>query len=250
VRGLIVRKVIKYLSIIAMNKPVIILVAPQMGENIGAAARAMKNFSIDELRIVAPRDGWPNEKAVAMAVGAADIVHKASIYTNLKDAIVDLEYVYATTAQPRDMNKDYVEIRELRNDLPRGSKIGIMFGRESTGLNNEEISLSNKIITIATNPTFSSLNIAQAVMLVCYEIFEQSPNLTLKNDQVLATKEELEYFYDHLFTELDKTPFFRTPEKKYHMTLNIKNIFARIDKLSRNELQSLRGIITSLTKNS
>jgi tRNA/rRNA methyltransferase len=233
-----------------MNKPVIILVAPQMGENIGATARAMKNFSIEELRIVAPRDGWPNKRAISMAVGAADIVHNAKLYHTLEDAIGDLEHVYATTAQPRDMNKEYVEIRELRNDLPKGSKIGIMFGRESTGLNNEEISLSNKIITIATNPTFSSLNIAQAVMLVCYELFDHLPNFAINNDQILATKDELEYFYKHLFRELDKTTFFKTPEKKYHMTLNIRNIFARIEKLSGNELQSLRGIITSLTKDS
>ncbi|MDF2965219.1 MAG: tRNA/rRNA methyltransferase [Rickettsiaceae bacterium] len=231
-----------------MHKPIIILVAPQMGENIGAAARAMKNFAIEELRIVEPRDGWPNEKAMSMAVGAANIVHEAKIFSSLTDAINDLEYVYATTAQPRDMNKQYVNLRQLNNDMPKNAKVGFLFGRESTGLNNEEIALANKIITINTDPSFSSLNIAQAVMLICYEIFNMENQQAHINKQELATKLEVEYFFEHLFSELDKTPFFRNPEKKHHMTLNIRNIFTRIEQLSHNEVQSLRGIITALTR--
>ncbi len=233
-----------------MTKPIIILVAPQMGENIGAVARAMKNFSLDELRIVAPRDGWPNEKAISMAVGAADIVENANIYQNLNEAISDLAYLYATTAQARDMNKDYVSVANLYEDFPKATKTGIMFGRESSGLTNEEIALANKIITINTNPEFTSLNIAQAVLLVSYELFHDKKDSATENaTQKLATKQELEYFLEHLFVELDKTPFFRTSDKRTHMILNIKNIFTRIEKFSSNEVQTLRGIITSLTRN-
>lgn len=231
------------------NKPVIILVAPQMGENIGAAARAMKNFSIEELRIVNPRDGWPNEKAISMAVGASDIVNKAKIFANLSEAIADLEYVYATTAQTRSINKDYVIVQKLSETWPSTLKTGVMFGRESTGLTNEEITLANKIITINTNPKFSSINLAQAVLLVCYELFKETPKINISNTQKLATRLELEYFFDHLFKELDKSPFFKTPEKKEQMIINIRNIFARIKKLSHNEVQTLRGIITNLSSN-
>jgi tRNA/rRNA methyltransferase len=240
-----------------MVKPVIILVAPQMGENIGAAARAMKNFGHSELRIVNPRDGWPNEKAESMAVGAINIIREAKLFNSLQEAIFDLEFLYATTAQGRDMNKEYIEIRDLHNDFLNltsskntnsYNKIGVLFGRESSGLTNEEICFANKILTINTNPDFSSLNIAQAIMLVCYELFEFNTKISPDNNQALATKEELEYFFDHLFTELDRTKFFKTPDKRHHMTLNIRNIFSRIEKLSRHELQSLRGIISSLVK--
>ena len=226
---------------------VIILVAPQMGENIGAVARAMKNFDIVELRIVTPRDGWPNERAISMAVGAADILNRAKIYPDLPRAIADLECVYATTSASRSLNKNYILSTNLNEQFLKNLKVGIMFGRENCGLNNDEITLANKIITIDTNVNFSSLNIAQAVLIVCYELFRSRERSDLQNIQKLATQEELEYFFEHLFTELDKKNFFKTPEKKPKMTKNIKNIFTRIDKLSQNELQTLRGIIANLS---
>jgi len=225
----------------------IILVAPQMGENIGAAARAMKNFDITDLRIVAPRDNWPNEKAQSMAVGAIDVVMNAAIYDSIEDSIKDLEYLYATSATKRDMNKDHVLSKNLMMDYPIDTKVGIMFGRENCGLTNQEISLSNKIITIDTGD-FSSMNIAQSIVIVCYELFASINRTDLSNTQDLATKIEMDYFLNHLFTELSNKNFFKIPEKKLQMIQNIRNIFTRIDKLSKTELQTLRGIIRNLTR--
>ncbi len=234
-----------------MPSPVIsvILVQPQMGENIGAAARAMKNFGISDLRIISPRDGWPNAKAQNMCVGAIDLINNAKIYTSIKDAISDLEYVYATTAVPRDLNKNYVLSKNLKNDIPNVRSLGIMFGRENCGLNNQEISQANKIITIDTQIDFSSLNLAHSVAVICYELFQSKKHLRsdLDNAQELATQNEMEYFYKHLFTELDHKNFFRTSDKRKVMNLKIRNLFSRIDNLSKKELQTLRGIISILS---
>ena len=231
-----------------MTSPVIILVAPQMGENIGAAARAMKNFGINELRIVCPRDGWPNEKAESTAVGAIDVVQNAKVYDKLEKAIADLEYLYATTATPRSMNKDYILSKDLSADYVLRVKTGIMFGRENCGLNNHEITLANKIITIDTTD-FNSLNIAQAIAIVCYELFKNKITVDLNTQEELATHGELDYFFEHLFSELDKVNFFKVLKKKARMISNIKNIFTRIEKLSKHELQTLRGIIKGLSSN-
>lgn len=241
-------------------KPIIILVCPQMGENIGASARAMKNFGLSELRIVAPRDGWPNPKADSMSVGAVDIIKSAKIYDDLPSAIEDIEFLYATTGVPRSMNKDYIMAHEIGKSHPFelsgssarvGPRVGIMFGRENCGLTNEEISYANAILSIATAPDFSSLNIAHAVAVVAHSIFtsENSHEIkSIENNQMLATNGELEYFFEHLFGELDSRKFFKVPEKYEHMTHNIRNIFTRINKLSKNELQTLRGIVTTLSK--
>ena len=218
-----------------------------MGENIGAVARAMKNFDIYDLRIVDPRDGWPNEKAVSMSVGAADLIANARIFGSVIDAISDLSYVYAATATPRDMNKEYVFSRDLKEDIPKTGKVGIMFGRENCGLNNQEISYANKIITIDTNLSFSSLNIAHSVAVICYELFQARMQSRPYVQPTLAGNDELEYFYEHLFNSLEERKFFRVPEKREKMSLKIRNIFARIDKLSKTELQTLRGIITVLS---
>ncbi len=228
----------------------IILVEPQMGENIGASARAMKNFAISDLRLVQPRDGWPNGKAQNMSVGAIDLIDNARIFESIPDAIADLDYVYAATAAPRDMNKNYILSRDLCSDTNKLKNIGIMFGRESSGLNNQEISHANKILTIDTQKDFSSLNIAHSVAVICYELFQEKRQNRddLNNIQDLANQKELEYFYDHLFKKLDKKLFFRTAEKKEHMSLKIRNIFSRIDDLSQQEVQTLRGVIAALSK--
>jgi tRNA/rRNA methyltransferase len=228
-------------------KPIIILVTPQLGENIGASARAMKNFGLSELRIVSPRDGWPNPKADAMSVGAIDIIQNAKIYTDLSDAIKDIEHLYATTGQTRDMNKNYVQLNSLRQHPIQDSKIGIMFGRENCGLTNQEISYANSILTIETDPQFSSINIAHAVAVIGYTIFNTPQRDDLSNAQKICTQGELEYFFEHLFSELNKRNFFKTPKKEPLMSQNIRNIFTRIDKLSQNEMQTLRGIITCLS---
>lgn len=236
-----------------MQSIAIILVEPQMGENIGAAARAMKNFALVELRIVNPRDGWPNEKADNMSVGAIDIISNAKIFDSIPSAIADLEYVYATTGTSREMNKEYVVSRNLIADLPACNKIGIMFGRENWGLNNQEISYANKIITIDTDLNFSSLNIAHAVAVVSYELFKQKqpsfavvPKIPAKH--IMAKNIEIEHFYSHLFTKLEEKQFFRVSEKKDHVKQKIRNLFGRINNLSQNELQILRGIVNVLSR--
>lgn len=226
---------------------IIILVAPQMGENIGATARAMKNFDVSELRIVAPRDGWPSKQAMSMAVSAVSILDNAKIYDDLEDCIEDIDYLYATSSTSRNMNKEYVLSKDLAQDYPIGLKVGIMFGRENSGLRNSEIIHAHKIINIHTGD-FSSLNIAQSVIIICYEIFHSRPlKANVTNEQILASRGELGYFFEHLFSELDKKNFFKVPEKRNQMTQNIINIFTRIDKLSNSELQTLRGIVTSLS---
>jgi len=227
----------------------IILVEPQMGENIGAAARAMKNFGLSDLRIISPRDGWPSEKAQSMSVGAIDLIESAKLYSSLPDAIDDLEYIYAATAASRDMNKGHVLTRDMMQEssMKSLSKVGVMFGRESSGLNNKEISCANKILTIDTDVNFSSLNIAHAVAVIGYEVFQSKKQTRADLDQdieKLATNGELEYFYEHLFEALEDRSFFRNPEP---MKQKIRNIFTRIDDLSQKELQSLRGIITCLS---
>jgi len=240
--------------------PIIILVEPQMGENIGASARAMKNFGLVEMRIVSPRDGWPNSKADSMSVGALDIIQNAKIYDNIVDAIEDIEFLYATTAVERSINKNYVMADILHSSYPINQKVAIMFGRENCGLTNAEIGYANMILSVRTDPNFSSLNIAHAVAVVAHEIFNNLCILSTPdnikrggdeshtNPQILATRGELEYFFEHLFSELDVHKFCKLPEKHHHMTQNIRNIFTRIDRLSKNELQTLRGIITSLTR--
>lgn len=232
-----------------MATPIIILVEPQMGENIGATARAMKNFNISELRIVSPRDGWPNQQARSMAVSAVSIIDNATIYDDLESCIADIEYLYATTAIGRDMNKNYIASTSLHEDYPSHLKVAIMFGRENCGLQNKEITYANKIININTGH-FSSLNIAQSVVIICYELFCKStlsPINNMINEQPLASRGELEYFFEHLFTELHNKNFFKVPEKTPQMTQNIRNIFTRIDKLSKTEIQTLRGIINTLS---
>lgn len=231
-----------------MNKIAIILVNPQMGENIGATARAMKNFGLKDLRIVSPRDGWPNPKAQTMSVGALDLVDSAKIFDRLPEAIADLEYIYAATAAPRAINKNYVLSKDLSADLPTKASVGVMFGRENCGLNNEEISYANKILTIDTDLNFTSLNIAHSVAIICYELFrnKEQNRSDLSNFQELAEVAKLDYFYNYMFSELEQSKFFRVLEKKDLMMQRIRNIYARIDRLSNSELQILHGIVAAL----
>lgn len=223
----------------------IILVQPQLGENIGAAARAMKNFNLSDLRIVDPRDGWPNEKADSMSVGAIDLIKNAKIFSNLNEAIKDLNYIYAATAQKRDMNKDYLLSRDLKLDINNKGNVGILFGREATGLTNEEIMLANKIITINTRHDFSSLNIAHAVCIIAYELFQHDilVRKDLQNTQQLATQADVEHLHQHLMDVLIAKNFFKTDEKKEQMGMKIRNLLARIDKLSISDVQILRGVL-------
>lgn len=225
--------------------PIIILVNPQMGENIGAVARVMGNFALSELRIVFPRDGWPNEKAVAMAAGAEAILSDAKIYASTREAIADLEIVFATTIRGRDMVKPVVTAREAVSQFT--SKTGILFGPERSGLSNDDTALSSAILSIPTNPAFSSLNLAQAVAICCYEWFQLQEKPAADKERQLAEKQEVLAMITHLETALETREFFKVPEMKERMRRNIENIFTR-NQLTSQEVQTLRGIIACLEK--
>lgn len=228
----------------------IILVEPQMGENIGATARAMKNFGFNDLRIINPRDGWPNEKANSMSVGAIDVIESAQIFTNLNDAIADLGLVYATTSMIRSINKEQVYLDEITDEFVAKNRVGIMFGRESSGLSNNEITRANKVISIRTEKEQASMNIAHAVAVVCYQL-SCKKNITSKTSfGKVASQRQLEYFFEDLFDKLDENGFFRVPQKKKQMSMKIRNIFTRIGNLTQVEVQTLMGIIKVLSTNS
>ena len=228
----------------------IILSAPQMGENIGAVARAMKNFSLADLKIINPRDGWPNQKAEQTAVGAVDIIHNAKIYDNIVESVSGVSRIYALTARQRDINKPHIYLHELE-DIPNDS--AFLFGRESSGLTNEELSIADYVVLINTNPTYSSLNIAQAAILVCNQIFQSQKHdianrlfdKNISTNQNLCDKAQLSYFLDYLVDILDQKGFFKVAEKRDNMICNIKNIFTR-NNLSENELQTLMGIVKKI----
>ena len=234
--------------------PVIILVRPQLGENIGKAARAMLNFGLTELRLVAPRDGWPNPAAHPASAGADALLDNARIFATLEEAVGDLNRLYATTARPRELVKEVVTPRqagsEIRAGIDTGSRIGVMFGPEAAGMTNDELTMANTIISVPLNPAFKSLNLAQAVLLVAYECWQAdddtAPTRLMTNGGVPAPKAELLGFFEHLEAELDKGGFLRPPEKRPSMVRNIRAIFERAH-LMAHEVRTLRGIVKALT---
>jgi len=230
--------------------PVIVLVNPQLGENIGAAARAMANFGLAELRLVDPRDGWPNDVARANAAKADHIIDRTQVFQTLDEALVDLNFVYATTARQREMLKPVrgpVEAAEnLRLRHERGEKVGILFGRERWGLESVEVALADEIVTFPVNPAFASLNISQAVLLMSYEWMSSgSAKLPISEPPSLpAKKAELFGLFDHLETALEKENYFRPPHKKATMVENLRNIFQKAG-LSQQEIHALRGVVAT-----
>lgn len=234
--------------------PVVILVAPQLGENIGTAARAMLNCGLTEMRLVAPRDSWPNEKAVSAASGADVVLDGARVFPDVAAAIQDLNFVYATTARDRYMVQRQITPRlaaqEMRARTLAGGRVGIMFGPERTGLINDDLSLADTLICVPLNPAFASLNLAQAVLLVGYEWLqagEQGPAERLETGRSLpASKDELLAFFTHLEKELDACGFLRVPDKRPGMVRNIRNMFQRAQ-LTDQEVRTLHGIVTELT---
>ncbi|MFN3549442.1 MAG: RNA methyltransferase [Mesorhizobium sp.] len=234
--------------------PAIILVEPQLGENIGMVARAMANFGLEELRLVNPRDGWPNEKAIATASRADHVIRATKVFDTLEQAVADLAFVYATTARPRDGFKPVhgpVEAgRELRGRASLGQRTGILFGREKFGLSNEEVALADVIVTFPVNPAFSSLNIAQAVLLMSYEwtkagLDSETDTNFRGPDLEPATKEHLNSFMGHLERALDVRGYFRPPEKKPKMLDNLRSVFTRPG-FAEAEIKVLRGVLSSL----
>jgi len=235
--------------------PVVVLVGPQLGENIGMAARAMLNFGLTELRLVQPRAGWPNPKAVNAASGADVVIEGAQVFETTIDAVADLNRLAATTARLRDMTKKVETPREwgmsARQALAAGDRCGIMFGPERVGLHNDDLALADTLVNVPTNAAFSSINLAQSVLLLGYEWHMAGgvapPHEILRKGwgSVPATQEQLIGFYEHLESELDKSGFLRVVEKRPRMVRNIRNIFNRIG-LTDQEVRTLRGIIASL----
>lgn len=233
--------------------PAIILVNPQMGENIGAAARAMLNFGLTDLRLVTPRDGWPNQRAVDMSSGALDMMPPVQIFETLVGALADRHYVYGTTARTRDMNKPVSEIRDAAVQFFARARnkqnIGFVFGPERTGLSNEGLALCHEIITVPTNPDFSSINLAQSVLLVAYEWFRvQGHEVNIGNKEAFAPHEKLEELFVRLEEELERGRFFRADDLRPTMMRNIRTMFMRAQ-FSEQEVSTFHGIISALIGN-
>jgi tRNA/rRNA methyltransferase len=235
--------------------PVIILVEPQLGENIGAAARAMANFGLSQLRLVRPRQRWPNDKARMMATGAGRILDGARLYDGLEAAIADCTYVLATTARAHDQAKPVVGAADaaalIAPRVAAGETVAILFGRERNGLENDEVALADRIVTLPVNPAFASLNLAQAVVIVAYEWFklESAEKLPFGMPQKSATapKEQLIAFFAALERELEKVEFFRPPDKRETMQINLRNIFSRMQP-TQQDIQTLHGVIMAIAQ--
>jgi tRNA/rRNA methyltransferase len=238
-----------------MTAPAVILSHPQMGENIGAAARAMKNFGLSELRLIAPQCRWPNERAEALAAGAGDILSRAKVCPDIGAALSDIRLVLATTARDRDVLREILTpeaaAKKLRAAERQGIKTGILFGGERAGLDNDELSLADAVITIPT-AEFSSLNLGQAVLLIGYEwrkAADKTPgSRTRKSIAQPATRHELTGLFEHLERELDAAEFLFPPEKKETMVRNMRAMILR-SHLSDQEVRTIRGMIVALVKN-
>jgi len=237
--------------------PVIVLVQPQLGENIGMAARAMLNFGLTEMRLVQPRGAWPNAKAINASSGAHAVLHEAKLYDTTVEAVADLQRLAATTARLRDMIKDVQPPREwaatVRAAGDVGDRCGILFGPERVGLHNDDLALADTLVTVPTNPAFSSINLAQSVLLLGYEWWlaggAEAPAVIRRKGwgAVPATQADLLAFYQHLEDELEKAGFLRVAEKRPRMIRNIRNIFNRSN-LTDQEVRTLRGIIVALAE--
>jgi tRNA/rRNA methyltransferase len=238
--------------------PKVVLVDPQLGENIGMVARAMLNCGLTKLSLVRPRDGWPNPAAEAAAAGATEVLDGADVYTDTPDALAGCQRVYATTARPRDMVKlvltPQAAARDMRAAQDQGASVALLFGPERSGLSNDELVLADRVISVPLNPAFASLNLAQAVLIVGYEWFQavhgapdESLALGLGGGGLPAERSELLNFLERLERALDGGDFFHPPEKRASMVRNLRNIFLRGD-LTDTEVRTLHGVVSALLK--
>ncbi|HWK98121.1 MAG TPA: TrmJ/YjtD family RNA methyltransferase [Pseudolabrys sp.] len=233
--------------------PVVVLVEPQMGENIGAAARAMANFGLGRLRLVKPKQGWPNEKAVVMAAGATRVLDGAQLYETLEEAVADCSFVLATTARHHDQLKPIIDAQQAAAEVaPRvaaGDTVALVFGRERNGLENHEVGLADRIVTLPVNPAFASLNLAQAVIVVAYEWFKLAGSDAVREDEPRRSppvgKQQLTAFFRDLERELEKVEFFRPAEKRETMVINLRNIFTRME-LTQQDVRTLYGVVMAI----
>jgi tRNA/rRNA methyltransferase len=233
--------------------PVVVLARTQLGENVGTAARAMLNFGLTELRLAAPACGWPNTKALAAASGATLVLNRLTLHDDVTSATADLHYLLATSARPRELIKPVLTMREaaaeMRARVAAGARVGLLFGPERTGLSNDDLLLADAIVTVPLNPGYSSLNVAQAVLLAGYEWFQADSDTPARIDPAAAalraTKGELADLLEHLVTELDAVDFFRTPDRRTSMVRALKATFGRSGPLA-SEVQLLRGVVKAL----
>lgn len=236
-----------------MIPPVFILVRPQMGENIGAAARAMLNFGLDRMRIVDPRDGWPNPKANAMASGAGRVLDQAGIFPDVARSIADCDYVFATTARGRELVKPIMtpeRAMEMARELgAQGKRVGVLFGPERAGLENDDLVQANAIVTVPVNPEFASLNLGQSALLLAYEWGRQGsvvpPEVMELARTEFASREEVERLGDHFEERLEAAGFFFPATKAAGMRLNLRSMWARLG-LTRAEVQTFHGMLRQI----
>jgi len=235
----------------SLGKIYFILVRPQMGENIGSVARAIKNFNIKYLRIVNPRCNWPSQKALATSVGAKDILKSAKIYNSIEKAIGDLDIIFASTSRIRKVNKKIISILDFKKKVEKKRKIGILFGPEASGLSNDEISYANYLVKIPTNKKFSSLNLSHSAIIFCFELFQYFSNkkAIYKSGykSSVAKKSEVNKFLSFIINKLDKKGFLQPDHKRKSMIRNINNIFHRLN-LSEQEIRILLGIFSTLNE--
>lgn len=236
------------------KQPSFVLIRPQMGENIGAAARAMWNFGLDRMRITAPRDGWPNQKAVAMASGAGRLLDEAQLFDTTADAIGDCTYVYATTARPRELTKPVLSpefaMADAAKRIAEGQQVAVLFGPERAGMENDDISRANAIISVPVNPEFASLNLAQCVLLLGYEwrrATAEVVNHTVSMEGDWAEQIEIEKLAEHYEDRLDTAGFFFPEHKGPSMKVNLRNLWSRMP-LTRADVQMLHGVLRQMVR--
>lgn len=230
-------------------QPIIVLVRPQMGENIGAAARAMLNFGLDSMRLVEPRDGWPNPKAGAMAAGAGRVLDAARVFGSVREAVADCSYVVATTARQRGLFMPVMDAEEaaatIRKKHGGGERCAILFGGEKSGLATDDVAHANAILTLPVNPAFSSLNLGQAVLLTAYE-WRRSRERELPFDSpyedIPAPRQELDAMLDHLNGVLEEAGYFYPEDKRTTLERNLRTMFTHAG-LTEAELRLFRGIV-------
>jgi tRNA/rRNA methyltransferase len=240
---------------VAEPGPIVVLVEPQLGENIGAAARAMANFGLSHLRLVKPRQGWPNDKAHMMAAGADRILDRAVLFDSVEAAIADCTFVLATTARAHDQAKPVIgaaaAAAEMSPRIAAGDTVAVMFGRERNGLENDEVALADRIVTLPVNPAFASLNLAQAVVIIAYEWFKlqsvEALPFGMPQKSAPAPKQQLLAFFASLERELERVEFFRPPDKRETMQINLRNIFSRMAP-TRQDIQTLHGVVMAIAE--
>ena len=234
------------------NKFGFILVKPQLGENIGACARSMKNFGFSKLHVVDPKISFPNHKVKATSVGAYDIINKAKVFKKIEDAINPFNMVISLSARRRDINKKHISLNQFQGIIKKQNlNIGLMFGPESSGLSNKDLSLSNYILQIPTSTKFKSLNLSHSLTVICYEIFKVINGNKLKKNKSnirISSKSKISSIVKHLTNLLEEKDFFKPKEKKHSMILNINNLIYRLEPNDK-ELRILASIVSSLSKN-